>query len=200
MYVRHQQGRLGELVPLIEQAVTENPGLPAFRPILARLISKQGTTSPRTGFSTRLRPTIRFAADGFRLDDGGRLLRVRGGRASRNWACESSRPPRPLSRAGPHRTLGFVPVALALGGLTRVLGRYDEAETYLAEAAEIASRGRLKFAAALNPSSSGNDAWWLPLEDRLISSVHAHISNRRRLKPEPCTDTRASSAWPAAAL
>jgi len=35
MYVRHQQGRLGELVPLINQAVTENPGLPGFRPVLA---------------------------------------------------------------------------------------------------------------------------------------------------------------------
>ncbi len=35
MYARSQQGRLGELVSLIDQAVTENPGIPAFRPVLA---------------------------------------------------------------------------------------------------------------------------------------------------------------------
>ncbi len=32
--VRHKQGRLHEVVPLIEQAVKDNPGLPAFRAVL----------------------------------------------------------------------------------------------------------------------------------------------------------------------
>jgi class 3 adenylate cyclase/tetratricopeptide (TPR) repeat protein len=33
--VRLDQGRLGELAPLVEQAVADNPGLPSFRPLLA---------------------------------------------------------------------------------------------------------------------------------------------------------------------
>jgi len=33
--VRHKQGRLLEVVPFIEQAVKDNPGLPAFRAVLA---------------------------------------------------------------------------------------------------------------------------------------------------------------------
>ena len=45
-------------------------------------------------------------------------------------------------------TLGFFPVALSLGGLASVLGRYDEAEAHFAEAAELTARGRMKFFAA----------------------------------------------------
>ena len=45
-------------------------------------------------------------------------------------------------------TLGFFPVALALGGLASVLGRYEEAEAHFVEATELTGRGRMKFFAA----------------------------------------------------
>ena len=49
MYIRHQQGRLGELVSLIDQAVVENPGLPAFRPILASAHLEAGNDATALG-------------------------------------------------------------------------------------------------------------------------------------------------------
>jgi hypothetical protein len=59
MYIRNQQGRLGELVPLIDQVVGENPGLPAFRPILAAAHLEAGSDS------TALELLDSEAADGF---------------------------------------------------------------------------------------------------------------------------------------
>jgi class 3 adenylate cyclase/tetratricopeptide (TPR) repeat protein len=40
--IRTRQGRLGELVPLIDQAATDNPGLPAFRTALAAACAGAG--------------------------------------------------------------------------------------------------------------------------------------------------------------
>jgi len=44
--------------------------------------------------------------------------------------------------------IGQEPVALCLGGLASVLGRYDEAERYFAEATELNTRGGLRYAEA----------------------------------------------------
>lgn len=49
MYVRHQQGRLGELVSLVEEAVAQNPGIPAFRPILASAHVEAGNSVTALG-------------------------------------------------------------------------------------------------------------------------------------------------------
>jgi tetratricopeptide (TPR) repeat protein len=151
MYIRHQQGRLGELVPLIEQAVTDNPGLPAFHPILASAHLEAGNDVTALGLLESA------AADGFAslpMD----FVWMMGINFYASVAVEllATGPAQKLHDllAPYHRqvpfigTLGFVPLALALGGLTRVLGRYDEAESYLAEAAEITSRGRMNFSAA----------------------------------------------------
>ena len=41
-----------------------------------------------------------------------------------------------------------IPVAMYLGGLATVAGRYEEAQSYFEQAAELNTRGEMKFAAA----------------------------------------------------
>ncbi len=151
MYVRHQQGRLGELVPLIDQAVTENPGLPAFRPVLAAAHLEAGNDA------TALDLLDADASEGFEslpLD----FIWMMGVTTYAMLAVE-------LRAAGPawklydllapyHEqvpfigTLGFFPTALALGGLASVLGRYDVGEAHFTYATELTTRGGMKFFAA----------------------------------------------------
>jgi class 3 adenylate cyclase len=151
MYVRNQQGRLGELVSLINQVVIENPGLPAFRPILASAHLEAGNDA------TALELLDSATADGFAslpLD----FVWMMGITFYALVAVElrATGPAQKLSDllAAHHGqipfigTLGFSPVALALGGLASVLDRYQEAEAYFAEATELTSRGRMKFFAA----------------------------------------------------
>ena len=148
MYIRHQQGRLGELVALIEQAVAENPGLPAFRPILASAHLEAGNDVTALGLIDSA------ASDEFTslpMD----FVWMMGVTFYASVAVElrAIGPAQKLYELlAPYRgqvpfigTLGFFPVSLALGGLTSVLGRYDDAESYFAEATEIAGLGHMKF-------------------------------------------------------
>jgi len=148
MYVRQQQGRLGELVSLIDQAVTENPGLPAFRPVLAAAQLEAGNDA------TALDLLDADASEGFEslpLD----FIWMMGVTTYALVAVE-------LRATGPARTLydllapyheqvpfigtlGFFPAALALGGLASVLGRYDAAEAHFTHATELTTRGGMKF-------------------------------------------------------
>ncbi|MGO8871887.1 MAG: ATP-binding protein [Acidimicrobiales bacterium] len=151
MYVRDQQGRLSELVSLIDKAVAENPGLPAFRPILASAHLEAGNDA------TALELLDSAAADGFAslpLD----LAWIMGMTFYALVAVElDAREPAqklydmlsPCHEQLPFiGTLGFFPVALSLGGLAAILGRFDKAEAHFAEATELSIRGRMKFFAA----------------------------------------------------
>jgi tetratricopeptide (TPR) repeat protein len=151
MYIRDQQGRLGELVPLIDQVVTENPGLPAFRPILASAHLEAGNDA------TALELLDSAAADGFAslpLD----FVWMMGVTSYAPVAVElrATGPAQKLyDLLAPYHgqipfigTLGFLPVAVALGGLASVLGRYDQAVAHFTEATELSGRGGLKFFAA----------------------------------------------------
>jgi len=151
MYVRHQQGRLGELVSLINQAVTENPGLPAFRPVLALAHLEAGNNA------TALDLLDEGAADGFAslpLD----FIWMMGVTSYALIAVElrATGPAEKLYELlAPYHeqvpfigTLGFLPAALALGGLASTLGRYDMAEAHFSAATELAARGVMKFFAA----------------------------------------------------
>jgi class 3 adenylate cyclase/tetratricopeptide (TPR) repeat protein len=151
MYIRHQQGRLGELVSLIDQAVIENPGLPAFRPILAAAHLEAGNDA------TALDLLHSAAADDFASlpPDFVWMMGVT------FYALVTVE----LKAAGPARklyellspyheqipfigTLGFFPASLSLGGLASILGRYDEAKAHFTEATELTTRGKMKFFAA----------------------------------------------------
>jgi len=157
MYVRHQQGRLGELVTLIEQAVADNPGIPAFRPVLASAHLEAGNDVTALGLLESA------AADGFASLPSD-FLWMMGATFHAMVAVE-------LRAIGPARklhdllapyhdqvpfigTLGFFPVALALGGLASVLGRYEDAEASFAEATELNTRGQMTYFAAYT------ELWW----------------------------------------
>ncbi len=157
MYVRLQQGRLGELVSLIEQAVADNPGIPGFRPILASAHLDAGNDVTALGLLESA------AADGFAslpVD----FLWMMGATCHALVAVElrATGPARKLyDLLTPYRgqvpfigTLGFFPVALALGGLASVLGRYEEAEAAFAEATELNTRGHMTYFAAYT------ELWW----------------------------------------
>jgi len=151
MYVRLQQGRLGEMVSLIEQAVAENPGIPAFRPILASAHLEAGNDVTALGLLDSA------AADGFASLSPDFVwmmgvtsyavvaveLRATGAAQRLFDLLVSYRGQIPFIG-----TLGLFPVAVALGGLASVLGRYDEAEAFFAEADELNGRGELKYSAA----------------------------------------------------
>jgi class 3 adenylate cyclase/tetratricopeptide (TPR) repeat protein len=157
MYIRHQQGRLGELVSLIEQAVGENPGLPAFRPLLALAHLDAGNAA------VALELLNAAEADDFAslpLD----FIWMMGVTSYALVSVElrARGPARKLfDLLAPYQeqvpfigTLGFVPVALALGGLASVLGRYGEAEAYFAEATEFNTHGKMKWVA------TNIELWW----------------------------------------
>ncbi len=151
MYARTQQGKLGELVSLVDQASVENPGLPAFRAILATAHLDAGNNA------TALRLLESAAADRFAslpLD----FVWMMGITSYSVVAIElrAAGPAQTLyDLLAPHHaqipfigTLGFLPAAWSLGGLASVLGRYDDAETHFAEATDLNTRGRMTFSAA----------------------------------------------------
>jgi hypothetical protein len=54
----------------------------------------------------------------------------------------------PISTSSPISTRPVCAVAYYCGSLESVLGRYDEAETHFAKAAQLNARGQMEFAAA----------------------------------------------------
>ena len=148
MEIRLQQGRLGELVSLIAEIVEQNPGVPGYRGALAAATLDAGDEA-----SAR-RLVEEAAADGFALPMDtawldGILMYARP-------TIELGIPPAalalvellaPLHRQVPHEgVMCHEPVAMFLGALTSVLGRYDEAETYFEEASELCVAGGMRFA------------------------------------------------------
>jgi tetratricopeptide (TPR) repeat protein len=151
-----RRGTLGDIAPLIAQTVSENPGIPALLGTLARAYV-QGANM--RGARSLLED---FARSGF--DHPLDLLWLVGmvGWAEVAVACQDPRYAQPIFDllapwAG---QLSFIdlstdgPVCLYLGGLSTVLGRYQEAEAYFAQSAEFCERvGAASFAAQ-------TDLWW----------------------------------------
>ena len=158
MFARMEQGRLGELVVLVDQAVTDNPGLPAFRAILA-------TAHLDAGNHATARAILEHAAaDGFAslpLDFVWTIGMT--GYALVATELQAAGPAERLYELlAPHHgqipfigTLGYFPTSLSLGALATVLGRYDEAEGHFSEAAELATSGAMGFYAAANELAWG---------------------------------------------
>ena len=123
-YIRHQQGRLGEMVSLIDQAVVENPGLPAFRPVLAAAHLDAGNDA------TALDLLRSAAADDFASLPLDFIWMM--GISFYALVTVELRATRPASTLyellSPYHeqvpfigTLGFFPASLSLGGLASVL-------------------------------------------------------------------------------
>jgi len=141
--IAFERGRLVELIPLLEQAVQNNPGVPGFRATLALALSEDS-----------------------RLEEARAILQVAASSSFRDlpydvtWlavACIYARVASKLEELSAARTLyerlapwrgqvafpafgAWGPVALYLGSLALTLGEFDSAARHLKAAARVASR------------------------------------------------------------
>jgi len=146
-----QRGTMGELVPLIEQMAADNPGIPTFKAALACALVE----GDRTDDARRL--LAEFAAVGFELPLDLNWITGMVFYAETAIHCGDPKYAEPLfDRLAPwvdqcSTAPGATdegPVSHYLGGLATVLGRYDEADTYFAQAAAFSDRVGAKFFAA----------------------------------------------------
>ncbi len=149
--VRRQQGRYGELVPLIEQISAENPALPVFRATLAEGHMEAGNVD------TARQMLEAAAADLTSLPYDVVWIFAMASYADVATELGAEAPARLLlDLLAPFddqvlfigATAGS-PVAYYCGGLESVLGLYDQADTHFARAAELNARGQMEFAAAV---------------------------------------------------
>jgi class 3 adenylate cyclase/tetratricopeptide (TPR) repeat protein len=176
MFAHMQRGRLGELVALVDQAVIDNPGLPSFRAILAAAHLDAGNHATALGILERA------AVDGFAslpLDfiwmigmTGYALVATElGARGPAEQLYELLTPyPDQIPFIG---TLGYFPTSWSLAGLATTLGRYDEAERYFAETADLTHNAGMHFYGAANQL-----AWGRMLIER---RSHADMARGRAL-------------------
>ncbi len=147
-HIRWQQGRLGELVDLIDQGARDNPGIPAYKGALARALCQAGRQgeavhlldrATRSAFADLPEDLLwayglsTFAEAAMQLDhtESAALLYAR----LRPFEGQ-------LTFVG---TICEGPIAHYLGGLATVLGRFDQADDHLATAAKLAARAGSPF-------------------------------------------------------
>jgi class 3 adenylate cyclase len=150
MKTRDEQGRLGELVSLIADGAEQFPSIPAYRAGLA-------AANLDAGDEAAARELVdEAAADSFLMPEDSawfdgiiyyaRVVIELQLRALAEQLVELLVPYRDQV---PHNGLAsHPPVATYLGGLTTVLGRYEEAESYFEQAADLNTRGEMRFAEA----------------------------------------------------
>jgi class 3 adenylate cyclase/tetratricopeptide (TPR) repeat protein len=156
--VSWQRGSLGDLIPLIEQMAAESPGLPTLLALLAMAqVERDRTDDARQLLAD-------FAAADFDLPADMTWLTGMVEYAEAAIECRDPQCARPLfarlapwanqlSATGSASAEG--PVSHYLGGLTSVLGRYDEADGYFARAAAMSERIGAAFFAARTALSWG---------------------------------------------
>ncbi len=150
MSTRREQGRIGELVSLIADVAEQTPSIPVFRAALA-------TAHLDAGNEEAARELVDVAAaDSFALpeDTGWFDGMVNYARVVMELQLRAHCEPliellAPFRDQVPHNGLSpHQPVAMSLGGLATVVGRFEEAESYFGQAAELNTRGEMKFAEA----------------------------------------------------
>jgi len=150
--VHSQRGTIGTIVPLIEQSVAENPGIPAFKSAVARAHAEVDRTDEARCLLQD------FAATGFALPMDQGWISGMIGYAAAAIECRDPNYAEPLfDRLAPYArmfsTAGGAsaqgPVSSYLGGLATVLGRYDEADACFAQSAAMSARIGTKYYAAL---------------------------------------------------
>jgi class 3 adenylate cyclase/tetratricopeptide (TPR) repeat protein len=156
--VSWQRGNLSELLPMIEQLVADNPGLPGTAAIVALALVE----GDRNNEATQL--LEKFAVTGFELPWDPIWLSSTIEYAEAAIMCRDPRYAEPLfERLAPWASQMSTsggggadgPVSHYLGGLATVLGRYDEADAYFAQAAAFNERAGAKFFAARTNLSWG---------------------------------------------
>jgi len=155
---RWQQGRLGELVAMIEATVAENPGIPGLRAWVALAFLERGDVE-RALQLLEAETADAFASVPY---DIVWLNSMVGFAAVAVELRASTASQQLLDLLAPYHeqiqfigTVGAGPVASFVGGLASALGRYDDAEQYFLEATDLNTRGGLKFADAWTQFSWG---------------------------------------------
>ena len=156
--VSWQRGTIGELVPLIEQAVADNPGLAGG---FAAALALAHVEADRTDDARHL--LEEFAAAAFDLPLDPVWLTGMVSYAEAAIECQDPKYAGPLfDRLAPwadqFSTTGLTadgPVSHYLGGLATVLVRYDEAVAYFIQAAAFSDRVGAKFFGARTNLSWG---------------------------------------------
>jgi hypothetical protein len=177
MQTRFQQGRLRELLPLVAQLASENASVAAYQAAVA-------LAHLQTGNEVEAARLLKAAAsEGFPLlhPDVAWLSAVVAYSliAIRLKAVEAAGQLmvllEPYHDQVPYQgVIGQEPVALCLGGLASILGRYQQAEGYLAAASALNTQGGMKYAEAHTkllwgqmlaaqaiPADSGRARWML---------------------------------------
>jgi len=149
--VARQRGTMGELVPLIEKAVADNPGIPTFKAWLAMAHAEGDRRSEAAALLEH------FAMSDFDLPTDSGWLTGMVGFSEAATECRDPAYAKPLfDRLEPWSdqwsTTGCIsvagPVSLCLGGLATVLGRYGEADAYLAKSRQSCNRMGARFFSA----------------------------------------------------
>jgi tetratricopeptide (TPR) repeat protein len=142
-HARWQQGRLDELIDLIEAGARDNPGIPAYQGALSRALCQAGRQD-------EARTMLARAADSAFAELPEDLLWSYGLSTFAEVAIQLDHAESAAllyDRLGPFdQHLTFVgtacegPIAHYLGGLCTVLGQFDEADRHLDTAALLATR------------------------------------------------------------
>jgi len=193
-FVHWQRGTLGQLVASLEVAVAENPGLPAFAAVLALAYVEAGLVDNAHHLLEE------FAATDLDLPLDGAWTTGMALYAEAAIECRDRRFTGPLfDRLAPWAdqlsysgSAAEGPVSHFLAGLATILGRYDEAESYFAQSAEMNKRMLAKFFAARtnlgwgkmlaerNASGDIDKARDLLTEARNIAATYGYANVERR--------------------
>ena len=151
------RGTLDPLIPLIEQAITDNPGLPVFGAALALAHAEADHTEETRELLTE------FALTGFDLPLDATWLTGMIAYADAAAECGDPRYAEPvLEQLAPFADQWLYtdiatsgPISRSIGDLLVVLGRFDEAEHHFARSAASSKRAQAKYFAARTDLSWG---------------------------------------------
>jgi hypothetical protein len=150
MQTRYLQGRLGELKSLIAESAGQNPTIPAFRAFLAGAHLDAGDEAvARELIEEAAGVSFSLPNDNAWFDAMVNYARVVIELRLRRHDEALINLLDPFRDQVPHNALiPHPPVATYLGGLATVAERFEEAESYFIQAAELNTRGGMKFAEA----------------------------------------------------
>ena len=151
MATRYKQGRFGEVAPLIADAAERNPAIPTYKAVLAAAYLEGGNlAAARELIDEAATRSFSLPEDQAWFDGIINYARVALELNLREHAETLFAMLAPFENQVPHNGLiPQQPVAMFLGGLATVLGRFDSAEGYFECAGELNTRGRMRFAEAL---------------------------------------------------
>ena len=151
IWSRMQQGRLGELVPLVADTVAQNPGVAGFHAALALACVQggdDGEGSRLVGEAASMgfhRVPMDIAWMAAMVNYSLVAIQLKAKEPAEQLAGLLSPYHEQVAFQG---VIGQTPVALCLGGLATLLGRDEDAERYFAEASDLNVRCNMRYAAA----------------------------------------------------